>query len=146
MITVKKMQKSDVSTLYKTALRAFQPDYDRYGVYPLFKNPNRQKFLPPRIFGKTILFEDVSGAFAGFGKKGKLGTIFIDPMHQKKGYGTQAMKTIEAMYPHVRQWTLETPAENLYLHRFYESRGYRKTGEMQYPKSEIACFKYEKNL
>ena len=84
------------------ALRAFQPDYEKYGVYPPLINTKRKRFLPPLMFGKTILADGViiGGSFVvGFGKKGEIGAIFIDPLHQHKGYGKQAMLLIEDMYP-----------------------------------------------
>ncbi len=147
MITVRKMSKSDTATLYEAALRAFAPDYERFGLYPPMINIKKKRFLPPRIFGKTILADDtiIGGAFAvGFGKKGEIGTIFIDPAYQHQDYGKQAMLIIEKAYPKVQKWRLATPAANDGLHRFYESLGYVKSGEGKDGKSGIAVFRYEK--
>lgn len=115
------MLKGDVATLYDTALKAFAPDYKQFGMYPPVINTNKKRFMPPRIFGKTILCDDViiGGAFVmGFGKKGELGSIFIDPTYQHKGYGKQAILAIEKLYPKVKKWKLDTPAVNIGLHRF----------------------------
>jgi len=104
MLSIRKMQKGEVNALYEIALRAFQPDYEKYGVYPPLINSKRKKFLPPLMFGKTILADGViiGGTFVvGFGKKGEIGAIFLDPLHQHKGYGKQAMLLIEEMYPKV---------------------------------------------
>ena len=80
MVSIRKMQKEDVETLYNIALRSFQPDYEKYGVYPPLINLKSKKFLPPIIFGKSILKDDntiVGGAFVtGLGKKGEIGAIF----------------------------------------------------------------------
>lgn len=149
MITVRKMSKSDIPILWETALRAFAPDYERFGVYPPMINLKKKRFLPLRIFGKTILESDtiIGGAFVvGFGKKGEIGTIFIDPIYQHKNYGKQAIQIIEKAYPKVQKWKLDTPAENLGLHRFYESLGYVKSGEGKDEKSGIAVFRYEKTV
>jgi len=84
------------------------------------------------MFGKVILKDDVAigGAFVlGIWKMGEIGAIFIAPIHQKKGYGRQAMLAIEKLYPKVTRWKLDTPSENNHLHRFYESLGYERTGE-----------------
>jgi len=143
------MRKDDIAILYDIALRSFQPDYEKYGVYPPLINLKRKNFLPPLMFGKTILAGDniVGGAFvAAFGKKGEIGAIFIDPPRQGKGYGRQAMLMAENMHPKVKQWKLETPAESYGLHRFYESLGYVKTRERKDKKSGITGFKYEKNI
>lgn len=149
MITIRKMEKIDLPILYELALRAFQPDFEKYGVYPPLINVRKKTFLPPRIFGKTIYEEDkiIGGAFiVGFGKKGEIGAIFIDPIHQKKGYGRQIMLAIENKYPRITRWKLETPAESIDLHRFYESLGYIKTNEMKDPKSDMVGFVYEKMI
>ena len=65
-----------------------------------------------------------------YGKKGIFGSIFLDPHQQGKGYGKQAMLMIEKLYPKVIRWKLDTPSESHGLHKFYESLGYIKTGEM----------------
>lgn len=130
-------------------MRSFQPDNEKYGVYPPLINLKRKKFLPPLIFGKTIIADTViiGGMFVtGFSKKGVIGAIFIDTLQQHKGYGKQAMLLIEEMYPNVKKWRLETPAENYELHAFYESLGYVKTGEITDKKSGIRAFIYEKTM
>ena len=149
MLSIRKMQKNDIETLYNIALRSFQPDYEKYGVYPPLINLKRKKFLPPRIFGKTILYNDViiGGAFVvAFWKKGEIGAIFLDASQQHKGYGKQVMLMIEKMYPKVKKWKLETPAESYGLHRFYESLGYIKTGEKEDSGSGIRGFVYRKTI
>ena len=147
MLSIRKMENGDVAALYDIALRAFQPDYEKYGVYPPLIRFEKKKFLPPRIFGKVILVDDeiIGGAFvAGIGKKGEIASIFLDPNHQHKGYGRQTMLMIENLYPKVRKWKLDTPAESYELHRFYESLGYVKSGELEDKKSGMKGFVYEK--
>lgn len=149
MITVRKMTKSDVPVLYEIALRAFAKDYERFGQYPPVINLKKKRFLPPLIFGRTFLEGDkiIGGAFAaGFGKKGEIGAIFIGPMYQHKNYGKKAIRLIEKSYPKVRKWKLDTPAEHIGLHRFYESLGYVKISEGKDAKSGIAVFRYEKTV
>jgi ribosomal protein S18 acetylase RimI-like enzyme len=149
MLSIRKMQKNDIEVLYNIALHAFQPDYEKYGMYPPLINLKRKKFLPPRIFGKTILDDGIiiGGAFvAGFGKKGQIGAIFLDTHQQHNGYGKQAMLMIEKMYPKVKRWRLETPAESFGLHRFYESLGYVKAGEVKDKKSGMSGRIYEKMI
>ncbi|MCL2503136.1 MAG: GNAT family N-acetyltransferase [Coriobacteriia bacterium] len=143
------MQKDDVEILFNIASRSFRPDYDKYGVYPPFMRLKQKKFLPPRMFGKTILADNaiIGGAFVmTSGKKGVLGSIFLDPQEQRKGYGRQAMLTIEALYPKVSRWKLDTLAESHGLHRFYESLGYVRVGEMEDKASGLKGFVYEKAM
>jgi len=149
MVSIRKMQKNDMGILYDIALKSFQPDYVKYGTYPPLINLKKKEFLPPRIFGKTILIDDniAGGAFVvGMMKKGEIGSIFIDPCYQGKGYGKQIMLMIEELHPNVKRWKLETPAQSYGLHRFYESLEYVKTGEMKDEKSGMSGFVYEKLL
>lgn len=149
MPTIRKMKKEDMKVLYDIALRSFQTDFEKYGVYPPLINLQRNRFLPPRIFGKTILTNDtiIGGVFVvGFGKKGEIGAIFLDPSYQHQGYGRKVMLMLEELYPKVQRWKLDTPAENYELHRFYESLGYVKTGELIDKKSGMRGFKYEKTM
>jgi len=143
------MQKNDIAALYGMALLAFKPDCEKYGMYPPLLDLKRKRFLPPRIFGKTIFAGEtmIGGAFVvGFGKKGIIGAIFLDINQQRKGYGRQVMLMIEKLYPKVKRWKLETPAESYGLHQFYESLGYVKTGETQDKKSGFRGFVYEKTV
>lgn len=65
MVTVRKMTKQDVPGLYEMALRAFQPDFERYGVFPPLLNEKRKRFRPPLPFGKALYADNrmVGGAF-----------------------------------------------------------------------------------
>lgn len=148
-MTFQKITKADVPMLYDMALRAFKPDYEKYGIYPPLLKTKSQRFLPPLSFGKKVV---TGGAVIGVvftiitGRSGLLGSIFIDPAHQKKGYGRQVMLAVEAEYPTVRKWKLDTPGENFHLHRFYESLGYVKTGEAKDKKTGFTTFIYEKTM
>lgn len=147
MLSIIKMKKEDVEALYDIAMRAFKPDYEKYGVYPPLVNLKRKSFMPPLIFGKTILAYNriIGGTFvAVLGRKGEIGAIFLDPNEQHKGYGKQIMLSIEKLYPKVKRWKLETLADSYGLHKFYESLGYVKVGERKDKKSGITGFRYEK--
>jgi len=149
MIVFKDMTRQDVPTLYAMALRAFQPDYEKYGSFPPLLNTGKKCFRPPLAWGKAVLYNDkvIGGVFVmAKAEKGQIGAIFIDPDHQKQGYGRQMMTAIEKLYPKVKNWTLDTPSENFHLHRFYESLGYVKTGKMKPSPDDITCFLYEKTM
>lgn len=149
MIGIRKMTKNDVPVLYEMALRAFRPDYEQYGHYPPVLNLRKEQFLPPLLFGKVILNDDemIDGAFvAAFWQKGNIGSIFIDPAYQHKGYGREAMLAIEDQHPSVKIWRVDALTENQGLHRFYESLGYVKSGEMMDRTSGMAGIVYNKRL
>ncbi|MBR5344411.1 MAG: GNAT family N-acetyltransferase [Clostridia bacterium] len=68
------------------------------------------------IIGGAILFPN--------GDILNIGRIFISPEHFHKGYGTLMMQEIEAMYPEVKTFTLDTPAWNTRTNTFYTKLGY----------------------
>ena len=147
MITLKKMKKSQRPSLYHIALEAFQKEYETYGVYPPLLNTKNQTLTPPTCFGKVIYLDGkvIGGVFAtGLFKKGIIGAIFIHPDYQYQGYGKQAMIEIEKAYPKVKSWQVETPAESLANHCFYENLGYVKTQEIIDEQSGMKGFVFEK--
>ena len=68
------------------------------------------------IFGGAILFRQ--------GDTLNIGRIFIDPKHFRKGYGILMMREIDALFPDVRAFTLDTPAWNTRTNAFYTGLGY----------------------
>jgi len=50
--------------------------------------------------------------------------IFVNPDHHRKGYGIRMMQDIEAMFPDIRTFTLDTPAWNIRTNSFYLKLGY----------------------
>ena len=71
------------------------------------------------IIGGAILFRD--------GDTLNIGRIFVDPVHHRKGYGIRMMREIEAMFPDVGTFTLDTPAWNIRTNAFYRKLGYTET-------------------
>ena len=68
------------------------------------------------ILGGAILFRQ--------GDTLNIGRIFIDPQHFRKGYGIFTMREIEALFPDVNVFTLDTPAWNTRTNAFYTRLGY----------------------
>ena len=82
------------------------------------------------IVGGAILFPD--------GDTLNVGRIFVDPDQHRKGYGIRIMNEIEALYPDVKTFTLDTPAWNNRTNSFYLKLGYtevrRNDGFVYYSK------------
>ena len=79
------------------------------------------------IVGGAILFPD--------GDILNIGRVFISPEHFHKGYGTYLMREIEAMYPEVKTFTLDTPVWNTRTNSFYTKLGYtevKRSNELIY--------------
>ncbi len=64
-----------------------------------------------------------------------IGRIFVSPEHFRKGYGIFMMQQIEAMFPEVKVFTLDTPIWNVRTNAFYQKLGYeevRRDGDFVY--------------
>ena len=64
-----------------------------------------------------------------------IGRIFVDPEYFRKGYGIFMMQQIEAMFPEVKVFTLDTPIWNIRTNAFYQKLGYeevRRDGDFVY--------------
>ncbi|AYF06440.1 MULTISPECIES: GNAT family N-acetyltransferase [Bacillus] len=55
---------------------------------------------------------------------GRIDRIFVDPVYQGKGIGSHVIKLIEAEYPNIRIWDLETSSRQRNNHHFYKKMGY----------------------
>ena len=68
------------------------------------------------IIGGAVLFRS--------GDTLNIGRIFIDPQHFRKGYGILMMQEIEALFPDVKVFVLDTPVWNTRTNAFYTRLGY----------------------
>ena len=79
------------------------------------------------ILGGAVLFRN--------GDTLNIGRIFIDPQHFRKGYGTCMMREIEALFPDVKVFVLDTPVWNTRTNAFYTRLGYsevKRDGDFVY--------------
>ena len=67
------------------------------------------------IIGGAVLFRS--------GDTLNIGRIFIDPQHFRKGYGILMMQEIEALFPDVKVFVLDTPVWNTRTNAFYTRLG-----------------------
>ena len=70
------------------------------------------------IIGGAVLFLD--------NEKLNIGRIFIGPENYRKGYGVFLMQEVEALYPAVKEFTLDTPIWNIRTNSFYLKLGYKE--------------------
>jgi GNAT superfamily N-acetyltransferase len=107
------------SVLYPGIEIGGPPGYDSVDVFraKIAEDECYKILLQDRIVGGLILF-------ARDAVNHHLDVIFIDPDYQGHGIGTQALRFMEASYPGVQVWTLDTPAWAVRNHHFYEKNGY----------------------
>jgi ribosomal protein S18 acetylase RimI-like enzyme len=75
------------------------------------------------IIGGAILFPD--------GDTLNISRIFVNPDHHRKGYGIQMMRRIEALYPEIKEFRLDTPVWNTRTNQFYTGLGYTEVKRNQ---------------
>ena len=141
---------ADYPSLAQAGREAFAADKLRYGVGPsIYENPafllpllergdgTVQKLLAgDALVGMAITVPSAPGAR-------RLGCLCLPPAWQGRGYGAQALRLLEALYPDTARWTLDTPADSARNRRFYEKAGYRVIGESHVPGAP-ALVVYEK--
>ncbi len=55
--------------------------------------------------------------------------VFVDPMFQNRGIGTQMFDFLWTEFPEIKRWTLGTPAWNRRTRHFYKKVGFVEIGE-----------------
>ena len=68
-------------------------------------------------------------------KEMNVGRIFVSPEHFRKGYGIFMIEQIEARFPEVEIFSLDTPSWNVRTNAFYQKLGYvevRRDGDFVY--------------
>ncbi len=73
-----------------------------------------------------------------------LDLIFVDPALHGQGIGSQAMRLVEATYPAVTRWSLDTPLYAIRNQHFYEKFGYVRVRE--YDDDGFMLVAYEKRV
>ena len=135
---------ADEALLAAIGREAFEEDKRAYGQGPdIYENP---AFLHTLLedggvgVRKLVVGEETVGLAITFAKaKGYrwLGCLCLRPKWQGKGYGSQALRLLEAAYPSEKHWGLDTPAANARNLHFYEKAGYRIVGETREPGAPV---------
>ncbi|WNS41011.1 GNAT family N-acetyltransferase [Paenibacillus sp. MMS20-IR301] len=73
-----------------------------------------------------------------------LSRIYIDPLHQNRGYGQEAFSFLFNTYPSAQKWTLDTPSWAVRNHYFYEKLGFVQTAVVVLEDSGESLIQYER--
>ena len=123
---------ADFSTLRDIGRQAFHEDKLAYGQGPdIYENPDflRPLLLAEGVVRKLTVADTPIGLTITFLRTPTscwLGCLCILPAWQGRGLGGQAIRLLEAAYPDVCQWALDTPAANPRNRHFYDKAGYRE--------------------
>lgn len=155
MISLEKVQQSELAQIHFLQKIAFESLYDTYqdegspfkqtqaSLLAKFKRPLECYFFikqQDKRIGYLRVVMDDSGTTA------KIGPIGVDPLVEGQGIGTQAMQLVEQTFPEVKEWRLSTILQETTLCHFYEKMGYQKTGEIVWIQEEMALVFYIKTI
>ena len=139
---------ADYATLAQIGHDAFEPDKLAFGEGPtLYEDPT---FLLPYLrdddgtVQKLVLDGQTIGVVLTFQREVGyrwLGCLCLSPAHQGKGYGSQAIRLLEARYPDARRWGLDTPTQKTQNLHFYRKAGYVAIAESEpFPGFKLTVF------
>lgn len=133
--------------IQRRAFRALLEKYRDYGTNPAMEPlPSIERKLRERDY----YFIELDGRAVGFicvksmEDSLRITPVGLVPECQGKGLGHEAMALLENQYPENRRWELGTILQEPGLCRFYESLGYRRTGEQRPIKPGMDEIGYEK--
>ncbi|NTU23512.1 GNAT family N-acetyltransferase [Brevibacillus sp. HB1.2] len=152
MVFFKKAVPANAEQLTQIAVRCFAEDVQKYGEGPVgHDQPDQHVLFMQKAHYYTILLDDqIVGGFCLLPvdhEHLELGIIYVDPDKQNLRIGSQTMQFMEAAYPHIKKWTLDTGYEAERNQYFYEKCGYKKVGETA-PNAANGFYKfrYEKRI
>jgi GNAT superfamily N-acetyltransferase len=151
-VTVRIVEASEIDSerLAEIGKRAFDSDAD-YGA-PAQGGP--QGYDQAAFYTRSLRFLGCFAILLGeaivggvmvnvSGVQGIVERIFVDPDHQRKGVGSEAIKQIMARYPDVALWTLGAPEWNTRTQPFFEGLGFKQIG-WEHSDPKIRARWYEK--
>ena len=137
VVTLRRFESRDSDLLAAISKRAFENDVNygapERGGPPGYDESEWQARVAVEATAYYVI-EDQGGVVGGmivFGSNGDywLGRMFVDPVAQNRGLGSQAIALLESQFPDAKRWALETPQWNTRNHRFYEKLGYARIGQ-----------------
>lgn len=149
-ISLRPAKPNKAGLLHRMQKTAFAPILERYQTYSLCESVEQifAKMTEPDSFYYLILLDGKPiGGVRVLDKKSEkykyLSPIFLLPQYQGNGYGKLAIKLIEQLHG-AAYWQLDTILEEAHLCRFYESLGYRRTGQFEIINEKLTLVYYQK--
>ena len=134
MITIQNAVLSDAEKLTEIMKKTFDQEAKRwltnqdtvdYNIQPPgYASVEVTKYMIEElVYYKIIYNNEIVGGITVtvMGKSyGRIDRIYVDPVYQGKKIGSTAIELIEAEFPTVTTWDLETSSRQLNNHHFYE--------------------------
>lgn len=154
-ISLKRADLSDCQLIHSMQIRAFGPLLEKYKDYATNPGAEQLEKVKQRMEQSftdyfLIQLDNLSIGAIRVVRNTKdicrISPIFILPEFQGRGYASQAIKAVEAIYPEVSRWELNTIKQEENLCRLYESLGYAVSGREEEIKKDMTIIYYIKRI
>jgi GNAT superfamily N-acetyltransferase len=124
----------DAKAIIDVRNKSFYDDFVKFGECPGYNiaEDAMKHSIHSSIMYNIIADEQVIGNVSFHNKDNGacwIGCLAIIPEYQNRGIGFKTIKFLEAKYPEVKVWELETPVQNHRNCYFYEKCGFVKVDE-----------------
>ena len=153
-ITLVKVTREDLETVWRMQIAAFSELLNRYQDYDLSPGAEPVDKIIARFEmpGSVYYFIETEGVKVGVirvvdkkdGSRKRISPLWIMAEYRGKGYAQQAITAVEELYGE-DNWSLDTILQeegNCYL---YEKMGYHRTGKIEHINDKMDIVFYEKN-
>jgi GNAT superfamily N-acetyltransferase len=152
LLSIKRAGQNEAEILQKIQNEAFQKDLDSYQDFetnPACESIDQMLYKINASDYYAIYFEDqIIGGVAVQKKVGfeyRISPMYLSPIYQNKGLGTQIINLLFPLYSDARLWTLSTPKPSLRNGHFYEKFGFISVGE-HYINERLTLTHYQKEI
>lgn len=134
---LKRLERTDRETYLEMSRAFYHSSAVLHPVPDSYLERTFEEVLASRVYADGFLIEDDDGTVMGYALTAKTVTqeaggqvvwveeLYILPQHQGQGAGTQALRLLEAEYPHCARFRLEIEPENTDAERLYRRLGYQ---------------------
>ena len=154
-LVIRRFRDEDIDEVYAVQREAYRPLYERYrddatSPYMESRETVFAKYRRPGTDGYVFLLD---GAMVGAvrvnvranERVARISALCVLPSCQGRGIAQQALKHIEALYPDVAMWNLDTIAQEQGNCHLYEKLGYVRTGKTEQINGQMTLVYYEKH-
>ena len=153
-ILLKKATMQDIEQIHEMQINAFKPLLDKYQDYETSPGAESVERVKRRMEHPQVSCYFIQLKSENIGhiritmldeNTCLLSQMCILPQYQENGYAQRAIKQVEALYPKVKKWMLDTIKQEPKLCHLYEKMGYKLTGEEKNIKDGMDLVDYAKH-
>jgi len=152
-ITLLRADFEDSDKLYSMQKKGFEELLEKYQDFETNPATESLERVKDRLDNEKIdcYFVDLNGESIGYIRiyrfdefSCRLSQMAIMPNFQGNGYAQQAIHELEALYPHIVNWELDTIKQESKLCYLYEKMGYQRMGKEEKIKDGMDIVFYRK--